>query len=157
MEPERMFHPTVPRRLLCLKDLENPVPVQGSSRALEARSEAGIRPQCHGLTLTSPAGWSRVTVGQTRQVSRRPGREAHNPRQTDVKVRIESPLPESPEFVVQRLANLANHPCLDFRCKRRLEQIGVYHGLIHVEAGDLASLERERPQSRRARQRPRIR
>ena len=78
-----------------------------------------------------------------RQVSGAIAGNRRVPRQTDVKVRIEGPLPVAPNFVVQIPANLADHPCLDFRRKRRLEQAGVRRAPIREEAGNLVSPRRE--------------
>src|SRR5213078_3663198 len=72
---------------------------------LEARPEAGFPLQRHVFALTGLAPRHvGVAVGQPRQVSEPRAQVGDVPRQTDVKVGIEGPLPVRPKFVVLALA-----------------------------------------------------
>ena len=94
-------------------------PARGYQQGPRSAPGSALPPSAPGFP-SQVRGPSRVAVGQVRQVSAPIAVYDNAPRKADVKVRIEGPHPEAPDFVVQRLANLANRPGLDFRRKRRL-------------------------------------
>src|SRR5262249_44308095 len=108
------------------------------SRRLEAGPEAGLALQGGGLAGTAlEAGELLVTVRQLGQVLEAPPQNPDVPRQTDIKVGIEGPLPVPANFVHLGLVNLAREPRVDPHPKRLFQQGGVQHAPIHVKAHKL--------------------
>ena len=142
-----MFHPRVPSSAPCSQDLprfpnldntaqvlpaasrlpavhtrdwENPAPCD-NSRLLEARPEAGFPPQRHGFPSQVRRARPGSQSARCRQVSAPIARlsttfPAKRMSKCGLRVHIQKP----PISWYRCLANLANHPGLDFRRKRRL-------------------------------------
>src|SRR5437899_629213 len=97
---------TRPARAERGESLSRPVGKRGRGySSLEAHPEAGFRLQREVVAITRLESPPWVTVGQPPQVFEPLARNPNTPQQADVKVGVEGPHPETPEFVDLGLAN----------------------------------------------------